>query len=63
MSDRFVNDNVLDILVGKSVRKIFRGITEPYTTEEIIKAFVYGVVNGKVELQQKGEREKNEQSI
>ena len=54
MSDRFINDNVLDVLVGKSVRKTFRGITEPYTTEEIIKAFVYGVVNGEVKLKKKG---------
>ena len=54
MSERFIRSEVLETLVSKSAAKVFRGIVSEYTTEEVMKAFVLGVVNGNITIKKEG---------
>ena len=50
MSERFIRSEVLESIVSKSVAKVFREIIKEHTTEDVMRAFVLGVVNGNIEI-------------
>lgn len=48
---------VLGTVVDGSVAERFRNVIAPYSTEEVIKAFIYSVINGDLNVVWKGSEE------
>lgn len=54
MADRFINEAVLNQMFSESTARVFKEIVREHTTEEVIKAVVYGIVNGDIKLKKAG---------
>lgn len=55
MSERMYSAVVLGTAVEQDVAEKFGKAIFPHSSEEIIKAFIYSVVNGELEIKQMGE--------
>lgn len=57
MSEGMFSAVVLGTVVEGSVAEQFRKVIAPYSTEEVIKSFIYSVINGDLNVTWKGSEE------
>jgi nitrogen regulatory protein PII-like uncharacterized protein len=50
MSDTYYSAIMVGTVIEEDIVKKFEEKIKPYTTEEIIKSFIYSVVNGDLEI-------------
>lgn len=54
MSKAYYSAVVLGTVVEGAVAEQFKKAIEPYTTEEVIEAFIYGVISGDLKITKAG---------
>lgn len=57
MNEGMFSAVVLGTVVDGSVAEQFRKAIEPYSAEEVIKSFIYSVINGDLNIAWKGSEE------